>query len=425
MYTVSTDGVKLLNVRITHKKAPIHTLEKFTFKDIDMAYRMFLTSVEDIRECIILQTCNRVEIFLAVDKIEVEKIFEIWRNITKIRDLSFKPAEIDQDKGAIEHLLRLTSGLESLVVGEDQILGQVKRAFEYSRQNGYVDSFIPIIFDHAIKVGSRIRTNTGLNKGSVSIGSIAVNLAEEYFDDFQKKKVLLIGTGEGATLVAKSLRKRQVNFDVASRTFERAKSFSSTVGGTPVKFEDALHNFDNTDIIFVSTTAPYYLITYDRIFKSSKKNRGMMIFDLSNPRTVDDKIATISGIKLVNIDQIAEIVDRNLKRRHEEIRLAEKMIQNGMQSMDLLFRKIKAEPFVISIFKIVDDVRNRELSKAVRMLGISKGMKEFEVIEQLSYAIVEGILSTPMNNFRKEIGNTEKNEEVLNIVSRIFNYEPK
>jgi len=425
MYTVSTDGVKLLNVRITHKKAPIHTLEKFTFKDIDMAYRMFLTSVEDIRECIILQTCNRVEIFLAVDKIEVEKIFEIWRNITKIRDLSFKPAEIDQDKGAIEHLLRLTSGLESLVVGEDQILGQVKRAFEYSRQNGYVDSFIPIIFEHAIKVGSRIRTNTGLNKGSVSIGSIAVNLAEEYFDDFQKKKVLLIGTGEGATLVAKSLRKRQVNFDVASRTFERAKSFSSTVGGTPVKFEDALHNFDNTDIIFVSTTAPYYLITYDRIFKSSKKNRAMMIFDLSNPRTVDDNIATISGIKLVNIDQIAEIVDRNLKRRHEEIRLAEKMIQNGMQSMDLLFRKIKAEPFVVSVFKIVDDVRNRELSKAARMLGISKGMKEFEVIEQLSYAIVEGILSTPMNNFRKEIGNTEKNEEVLNIVSRIFNYEPK
>jgi len=425
MYTVSTDGVKLLNVRITHKKAPIHTLEKFTFKDIDMAYRMFLTSVEAIRECIILQTCNRVEIFLAVDKIEVEKIFEIWRNITKIRDLSFKPAEIDQDKGAIEHLLRLTSGLESLVVGEDQILGQVKRAFEYSRQNGYVDSFIPIIFDHAIKVGSRIRTNTGLNKGSVSIGSIAVNLAEEYFDDFQKKKVLLIGTGEGATLVAKSLRKRQVNFDVASRTFERAKSFSSTVGGTPVKFEDALHKFDSTDIIFVSTTAPYYLITYDRIFKSSKKNRGMMIFDLSNPRTVDDNIATISGIKLVNIDQIAEIVDRNLKRRHEEIRLAEKMIQNGMQSMDLLFRKIKAEPFVVSVFKIVDDVRNRELSKAARMLGISKGMKEFEVIEQLSYAIVEGILSTPMNNFRKEIGNTEKNEEVLNIVSRIFNYEPK
>ncbi len=425
MYTVSTDGVKLLNVRITHKKAPIHTLEKFTFKDIDMAYRMFLTSVEDIRECIILQTCNRVEIFLAVDKIEVEKIFEIWRNITKIRDLSFKPAEIDQDKGAIEHLLRLTSGLESLVVGEDQILGQVKRAFEYSRQNGYVDSFIPIIFEHAIKVGSRIRTNTGLNKGSVSIGSIAVNLAEEYFDDFQKKKVLLIGTGEGATLVAKSLRKRQVNFDVASRTFERAKSFSSTVGGTPVKFEDALDKFDNTDIIFVSTTAPYYLITYDRIFKSSKKNRGMMIFDLSNPRTVDDNIATISGIKLVNIDQIAEIVDRNLKRRHEEIRLAEKMIQNGMQSMDLLFRKTKAEPFVVSIFKIVDDVRNRELSKAARMLGISKGMKEFEVIEQLSYAIVEGILSTPMNNFRKEIGNTEKNEEVLNIVSRIFNYEPK
>ena len=424
MNSVITDELKLLNVRITHKKAPIHVLEKFTFKDIAKAYRIFLTS-GDIRECVILQTCNRVEIFLALDKIDVEKIFEIWRKITEIRDLSFELAEIDQDKAAINHLLRLTSGLESLVVGEDQILGQVKRAFEYSRQNCYVDSFIPIIFDHAIKVGSRIRTNTGLNKGSISIGSMAVNLAEEYFENFQSKRVLLIGTGEGATLVAKSLKKRQVNFDVASRTFERAKSFCIAVGGTPVMFEDAIRNLENTDIIFVSTTAPYYLITYDRIFNRNKKNAGMMIFDLSNPRTVDDKIATISGIKLVNIDQIAEIVDRNLKRRHEEIRMAEKMIQGGMQSMDLLFRKIKAEPFVVSIFKIVDEVRNRELSKAARKLGIKKGMKEFEIMEQFSYAIVEGILSTPMNNFRKEIGNTEKNEDVLNIVSRIFNYEPQ
>ena len=424
MTSVITNEIKLLNVRVTHKKAPIHVLEKFTFKDIAKAHRVFLTS-GDIRECVILQTCNRVELFLALESIDVEKIFDIWKSIIGLEGLSFEFAQIDEDKAAIHHLLRLTSGLESLVVGEDQILGQVKRAFEYSRQNCYVDSFIPIIFEHAIKVGSRIRTNTGLNKGSVSIGSMAVNLAEEYFDDFQNMKVLLIGTGEGATLVAKSLKKRQVNFEVASRTFERAKSFCSTVGGIPVRFEDALHNFDKTDIIFVSTTAPYYLITYDRIFKCRKKNEGMMIFDLSNPRTVDEKIATISGIKLVNIDQISEIVDRNLKRRYEEIRMAEKMIQSGMQSMDLLFRKIKAEPFVVSIFKIVDEVRNRELSKAARMLGIKKGMKEFEIMEQLSFAIVEGILSTPMNNFRKEIGNTEKNEEVLNIVSRIFDYEPK
>lgn len=424
MNSVITNEIKLLNVRVTHKKAPIHVLEKFTFKDIAKAHRVFLTS-GDIRECVILQTCNRVELYLALGSIDVEKIFDIWKSIIGLEGLSFEFAEIDEDKAAIHHLLRLTSGLESLVVGEDQILGQVKRAFEYSRQNCYVDLLIPIIFEHAIKVGSRIRANTGLNKGSVSIGSMAVNLAEEYFDDFQNKKVLLIGTGEGATLVAKSLKKRQVNFEVASRTFERAKSFCSTVGGIPVRFEDALHNFDKTDIIFVSTTAPYYLITYDRIFKCRKKNEGMMIFDLSNPRTVDDKIATISGIKLVNIDQIAEIVDRNLKRRYEEIRMAEKMIQSGMQSMDLLFRKIRAEPFVVSIFKIVDEVRNRELSKAARMLGIKKGMKEFEIMEQLSFAIVEGILSTPMNNFRKEFGNTEKNEEVLNIVSRIFNYEPK
>ena len=418
-----TDELRLLNVRVTHKRAPIHILEKFTFNDISKAYREFLTTGL-VSECVILQTCNRVELFFALEELDVKKILEKWRNITQVSNLPLEFVEIDQDKAAINHLLRLTSGLESLVVGEDQILGQVKRSFEYSRQNCYVDSFMPIIFEHAIKVGSRIRTNTGLNKGSISIGSMAVNLAEEYFEALQNKKILLIGTGEGATLVAKSLKNRQVNFNIASRTYERAQSFSKTVGGSPVKFEDALNDFDKTDLIFVSTTAPYYLITFDRIFKCHKKNDGMMVFDLSNPRTVDDKIATIPGVKLVNIDQIAEIVDRNLKHRNQEVKLAEEMIKSGMQSMDLLFRKIKAEPFVVSIFKIVDAVRNRELSKATRLLGVKKGMKEYEIMEQLSFAIVEGILSTPMNNFRKEVGNAEKNEDVLNLVSRIFNYEP-
>ena len=122
-----TDELKLLNVRVTHKKSPIHVLEKFTFKDIGKAYREFLTS-NGIRECVIIQTCNRVELFLALEKIDIDNIFETWRKNTEIRDLSFEYAEVDQGKGAINHLLRLTSGLESLVVGEDQILGQVKRS---------------------------------------------------------------------------------------------------------------------------------------------------------------------------------------------------------------------------------------------------------------------------------------------------------
>jgi len=187
-----------------------------------------------------------------------------------------------------------------------------------------------------------------------------------------------------------------------------------------------LTSFDNVDLIFVSTTAPYYLVTFDRVQTGmTQRKHGMMIFDLSNPRTVEDNVASIPGVKLVNMDQIAEIVDRNMRHRQHEIRYAETMIDKEMERIDALFRKMKAEPFVVSIFKRVDEVRERELRKAVKVLGAEPGSKEYKVLEQLSFAIVEGILSTPMNNFRKEIGNYEKNEELLSIVSRIFNYEER
>ena len=239
---------------------------------------------------------------------------------------------------------------------------------------------------------------------------------------------MVIGTGEAASLIAKSLRRRNVEFLVASRTYERAKAFATTVGGIPIEFEKALLSFDKIDVIFVSTTAPYYLVTYDRISECMSQRTtksGMMIFDLSNPRTVDDRIASIHRVKLVNIDQISEIVERNLIHRKQEIRLAESKLEFEMQSIDNLFRKIKAEPLVVSVFKKVDELREKELLKTTRRLNIHPGTEQYAVVEQLSHAIVEGIMSTPMNNFRNEIGNNEKNEEILNIVTRIFNYESK
>lgn len=419
------DSLKLVNLRVTYKNAPIHILEKFAFKDVNEANDLFLGN-HKVKECVIVQTCNRVELFVAIQNQLPQEILQKWASVTGLSDSLVKFIEISEDNTAFRHLLSLTSGLDSLVVGEDQVLGQVKRAFEFARHNKHAGSYLSLVFSHAIKTGTRIRNQTGLNKGSVSIGSIAVNLAEDYFDDLQDKNVLVIGTGESASLIAKSLTKRHVSFMVASRTYERAKSFAQTAGGKPIEFEAALTSFDNVDLIFVSTTAPYYLVTFDRVQTGmTQRKHGMMIFDLSNPRTVEDNVASIPGVKLVNMDQIAEIVDRNMRHRQHEIRYAETMIDKEMERIDALFRKMKAEPFVVSIFKRVDEVRERELRKAVKVLRAEPGSKEYKVLEQLSFAIVEGILSTPMNNFRKEIGNYEKNEELLSIISRIFNYEER
>lgn len=415
--------LQVINVRITYRNAPIHLLERFAFADSNAAHRK-LIEIAELGECIIIQTCNRVEVFAASKNPDPRRLLEGWAIAV---GLSYNEVadnvEICNGKDVILHLLKLSSGLDSLVIGEDQILGQVKRAFEFSRNNGYTGSLLSVIFDRAIKIGGKVRTITGLNKGSVSIGSMAVKLAEEYFETLSNKRVLLIGSGEGASLVAKSLKQRQASFMITSRTFERAKSFAETVGGNPVPFESAVQMFHEVDLIFMSTTAPYYLITYDRIEKAmAKRDKWLLVFDLSNPRTVEEKISTINRVKLFNIDQISEKVERNIRSRKNEIESAERIIDTEMKMVDTILKRKEAEPIVVSIFKDVDGIRERELKKAISILGTKIGPEERRILEQFSYAMVEAIMSTPMNRLRKEIETESKKEDVMRIAARLFNY---
>jgi glutamyl-tRNA reductase len=415
---------EIINARVTYRNAPMHLLEKFTFKDIDKAHRDFLENAV-LEECVILQTCNRVEIFGVAKDVQVHRLLEEWVRASGLSQKDLDSIEINRGKEAIVHLMRLASGLESLVIGEDQILGQVRRAFEYSRAHRYASMNLSMVFDRALKAGSKIRTATGINKGNVSIASVAVNLAEEYIDDLKNKTVLLIGTGEAASLVAKVLKRRDVKFMIASRVPERAHAFAETVAGDPVAFDTALEILRTVDVIFTATMAPYRLITYERIesaMKNKKASNSMMIFDLSNPRTVDETVATIRGVKLINMDQIAELVAKNMRFRVKEVNSAEKLINDEMKSFDTIMRRMKAEPVVMTVFRNVDRIRDRELKKALAMIGKKLTPEEARIIEQLSYAIVEGTLSVPMNNLRKEIEGGG-NEEVTKRVAKLFNYE--
>lgn len=414
----------IINARVTYRNAPIHLLEKFTFKDIDDAHKAFLEKA-GFDECVILQTCNRVEVFAAAKDPDGAKLLEEWASSVGLSEKDFANVELSRGRDAVMHLMKLASGLDSLVVGEDQILGQVRRALEFSRSGRYASANLSLIFDRALKIGSRVRTATGVNKGNVSIASVSVSLAEEYFDELKGKMIMLIGTGEAASLVAKVLKKRDVDFMVTSRAPERAQSFAGTVAGTPIPFDSALEMLHKVDLVFTATVAPYRLITIERIENAMKDRReGMMIFDLSNPRTVDEKVATIHGIKLINMDQIAELVGKNMRSRMKEINSAEKLIDSEMKSIDAIMKRMKAEPVVVSVFKNVDAIRERELKKALSILDKKLGPEEARVVEQLSYAIVEGVLSTPMNNLRKETEEGQS-EELMKIVAKLFKYEEK
>lgn len=416
---------QFVNLRVTFKNSPIHILEKFAFKDTFSAHQHLLNSSE-LQECVILQTCNRVEIYGVGLNPKYESIIVGWSDLIDLPVEEVKNNVVISDgEEAVKHLVKLTSGLDSLVIGEDQILGQVKRSLEFSRKNGFAGPNLNILFDKTIKIGIRVRAITGINKGSTSVGSMAVNLAYEYFDDIKEKEILLIGSGEGASLIAKSLKQRNMKFFITSRTFERARSFSETVAGSPIPFESALEKLnENIDIVFISTVAPYYLLTYERIASMMKNRRkGLMIFDLSNPRTVEDRIATLNNIKLVNIDQISEIVEKNVGRRKKEIQSAEKIIDEEIITIKEMLKRKSSEPAIITIFKNADSIRNKELSKALSLIGNRMNENDVKILEQFSYALVEGILSTPMNNLRKEFSNSKNENELINLALKLFNYE--
>ena len=413
----------IINARVTFRKSPIHVLEKFAFKDMPNACLTFKKN-SSVSECVIIQTCNRIELFATSDNHNVDEIKRTWASLTGLEENAFRDTlEVCENKDAYEHLLKLTSGLESLVVGEEQILGQIKESISAARKANASGKRLNKLFERSIRIGTRIRNSTGIGSGGISLGSMAVKLAEENVDDIKSKHVLLIGTGEAATLVAKSLKKRGYAFDVTSRTLERSVGFSQTLGGKPIKFEDVLSEFNNYEIIFVATTAPYFLVSFDRM-KNAMKNKkpGMMILDLSNPRTVDEKVATIPGIKLMNIDQIAEMVDKNMKKRREKVSTVENIISEEVPIIEATMKRLDAEPLVKDVFTNADFMRIKELQKALQMLG-ETDEKRIKIIDDLTKAVVESIVSAPMNNLRK--ASEQGNPELLEIAQKLFNYQKK
>ena len=414
---------EIINARVTFRKSPIHVLERFTFNDITNAYSSFRDD-SGLNECVILQTCNRVEVFGIGNQTDIEKIKKTWASLAGLEENAFLDnLEYSKGKDVFHHLLNLTSGLDSMVLGEEQILGQIKNSITNAREKKWSSEHLNTLFDKTIRVGTRIRNSTGISKGSISVGSMAVKLAEENVDDMKSKQILLIGTGEAAALVAKSLNRRGYAFSVSSRTIQRSESFSKTVGGKPVDFNEILTGLGKYDIVFVATSAPYFLVTFERIQEALKqKSGGMMLLDLSNPRTVDEKVAELNNIKLMNIDQIAEMVDKNMRSRVGQKNTAEQIINEELPVVEASMKRLEAEPIVKDVFKNIDNLRNKELQKALNMLGDLDDDKK-KIVDELTKAIVESIVSTPMNNLRKE---TEQgNDDLLEAVSKLFDYKKK
>ena len=304
----------LVSVGVSHKRASLAVLDALTIRDLTGFYTD-LRAVHEI-ELVVLQTCNRVEIFVEARVApSTESILRSWALATRFRLAELQRlAEVRIGEKVVEHLVRLASGLESMIVGEPQILGQMREAVVNARSLGAGGPALSDLFDRAISAGAKIRAETGVGTGATTIGSAALKLAEEIVGRLTDLQVLLLGTGQVGVLVMKALKARKVtNVAVAGRSREKTESFCKSYGGTPIPFSAVQDRLPDSDLVLVATRSNNFLIDEDSFSRGREASgRRLLILDLSNPRNVSPEMAHVDGITLRTIDDLRGIAEEGL-----------------------------------------------------------------------------------------------------------------
>lgn len=393
----------ILNIRIDHKTANISTIEK-----LSLEMDKLISEIDKkccINELIQIKTCNRAESYLILEK-------------DHISGVTFDNFIVESNEDALRHLLRLSCGLESMIIGEDQILGQIKDSKNEAVKKGSCGRKLNTIFTKAIHVGQLVRRKTKINKGSISIGSAAVELAESIHGDLKCKKVLVIGAGNMGTLVARALvEKRLKAIVVANRTYDRAVELARELGGSAIHFDRLDEAMSDADVVISATGAPHTILSYDHVKNtvSSEKLKSMVMVDIANPRDIDNRVSDL-GVKLFNIDDLRGIADRNKKMRQHEAKQAEKIIEQELELLNKSLKHIEIEPFISNFMNEVEQIRSYETEKALRMLGDLNGKEK--IVDDLTHSVINKVFHQIIMNIRNAAESDE--EEVIKSSYKIF-----
>ncbi|TMS40281.1 MAG: glutamyl-tRNA reductase, partial [Methanobacterium sp.] len=375
----------ILNIRVDHHTADIAQIERATKEMEDIFKRC--QSDDGIAEYLYMKTCNRSEIFMVCKP--------------SIDILSRTNFIIDQDTEALKHLLRLASGLESMILGEDQILGQIKDARKKAIKECSIGPVLRTVFTKAIHVGQLVRTNTHINQGTVSIGSAAVELAESVHGDLKCKKVLIIGAGKMGTLVAKALVEKKLKaIVVANRTYQSAVKLASELEGYAINFNKLHEAMKDADVVISATGAPHPILTYDQVKKSvlPENLTSLVMIDLANPRDIDEEVKNL-GVKLFNIDDLRGIADNSVKIRQLEVSNVEKIIEEELKLLFKSLKHLEVEPLISNIRICAEEVRQAEIKKAYKMLGDLNGKEK--IVDDLTQVVIDRIFYDVIKNLRK------------------------
>ncbi|MDH4226747.1 MAG: glutamyl-tRNA reductase [Deltaproteobacteria bacterium] len=420
--------MNIITVGLNHKSAPVEIREKLCFPadSIGEALKKLSTSY-GINEAVILSTCNRVEITGVATEME-KGVRAVKRFLSEHHSIPLEALDehlyVHTGEDAVKHLFRVASGLDSMVMGEPQILGQVKDAYGYAVEHSCAGIVINKLSHKAFSVAKRIRTETKIGAAAVSISYAAVELAKKIFGELEGKTAMLIGAGEMAELAAKHLLNSGVrNIIVSNRTFERAVELAKTFNGTAVTFREFPHNLKNTDIVIASTGSPKFIIRPEDIEAAMRERRHkpMFFIDISVPRNIDPLVNNVDGAYVYDIDDLQGVVNANLKERHKEAEEAEKIIDHEITAFYRWVKSLDVVPTIIALRQKFDRIKRGELDKAFAELDTLSG-KEREVVEAMAAAIVNKILHSPVTLIKR---NSEKVEGdmIINATRELFELE--
>ncbi len=419
-------------IGLSHKTASVEMRELFSLEDNQISEYMDRLHAEGTMESVCLSTCNRVEIYFASDNIHssVESILRILEEVSSIPRENFESLLYRKySRDAIIHLFAVSSSLDSLVVGEDEILGQVKEAYRKASDEKRTGQILNKLFHNAFKTSKRVRTETEIARNPLSIAYIATELAKSIFDDFSKRKALLIGAGEMGELILKYFSKFNIREVVlANRSFHNAERIAREINREAhiIPLDDIYTAAGHTDIIISSVSSPEYIVNPDDV-RAIIRKRGkhpLFIIDISVPRSVDPEVGKIRNVYLYNVDDLKSIADENLKTRLREVEMAKRLLESDADEFFSWYDGLEIIPTIVELQKRFDEIREQEVEKYKRKKLKHISDDDFRIIKELTSQIMTKTLHNPITYLKNGQNGGEEDKamvkEIANTIGKVF-----
>jgi glutamyl-tRNA reductase len=393
--------VSVVVIGLNHRTAPLELLERMSVRDTQLVKALHqLDHCENLSEVAVLSTCTRTEIYAVAERFH--GAFSDIRNF--LADLSFLPPEdfadqlyVHYDDAAAAHLLSVTAGVDSVVLGESEIQGQVKKAWEAARQEDTAGKSLNLLFRHALQAGKRVRTETGIARNIASVSSAAVAMASERLGRLDDKRVLVIGAGEMGEGMAVALAGAGVEeVRVANRTRARAEALAHRVGGRAVALIDVVEHLEEVDLLLTSTGSQTPMIEADDIvaIMAKRPERPLLVVDIAMPRDVDPGVGEVDGVTLLDMDDLRAFVDIGLAERRRELSQAEAILDDELQSYLVASSAREVVPTVVALRDKAESLRAAELDRFRSKLSYLEP-EELAAVEALTRSIVAKLLHEP------------------------------